>query len=138
LAISPLLTMNAPRYPQFRHSQIDQRFGRPEAHKRLVDRHLGQDRTPRFALLTLDLGFFLEPKTRLGVFCPFLNLVSFALIGLPTVLATCRMLLPLKWYVYFPSIKFNMGLTMLRIRHAYNLLRLNIQYIVQTMRKRFT
>jgi hypothetical protein len=48
--------MSAPRYPQFLHSQIDHSCGRPEAQKTLAAPHFGQNFTPRFPVLRLDLG----------------------------------------------------------------------------------
>jgi hypothetical protein len=48
--------MNAPRYPQFLHCQIDHSWGKPEAQKTLVAPHFGQNFTPRFPVLRLDLG----------------------------------------------------------------------------------
>ena len=90
--------MNAPRYPQFRHSQIDQRCGRPEAQKRLVDPHFGQNRTPRFALADLDLGLCVELDMCLRAFGLFVALFlrDFVLLDLLTCLVAWRMLLPLK------------------------------------------
>jgi len=47
--------INAPRYPQFLHSQIDHSCGRPEAQKTLVEPHFGQNFTLCFS--DLRLGF---------------------------------------------------------------------------------
>jgi len=52
----PSSMMNAPRYPQLLHSQIDHSCGRPEAQKTSTAPHFGQNFTPRFPALRLDLA----------------------------------------------------------------------------------
>jgi hypothetical protein len=45
---------------------MDQRCGRPEAQKRLVDPHFGQNRTPLLEPVRLDFGFFVTLEKDLG------------------------------------------------------------------------
>ena len=66
--------MKAPRYPQFRHSQMDHRFGRPEAQKRLVDPHFGQERVLLLILACLDFDLFAILEEGLGDFGVFAGL----------------------------------------------------------------
>jgi hypothetical protein len=82
--------MNAPRYPQFRHSQIDHRFGRPEAQKTLVDPHFGQERALLFTLACLDFGVFAILEECFGDFDVFAGLFlrDFVLRGRFATLAT--------------------------------------------------
>ena len=53
---------------------MDQRCGRPEAQKRLVDPHFGQKRVPLFEPTSLDFGFFVTLEKGLGDFGVFAGL----------------------------------------------------------------
>ena len=62
---------------------MDQRCGRPEAQKRLVDPHFGQERAPFFTLVRLDFDIFAILEKGLGDFGVFAGLFlrDFALRG---------------------------------------------------------
>jgi hypothetical protein len=53
---------------------MDQRCGRPEAQKRLVDPHFGQKRTTLFGPTSLDSGLFATLEKVLGGFGVFAGL----------------------------------------------------------------
>jgi hypothetical protein len=62
---------------------MDQRCGRPEAQKILVDPHFGQNWTPLFEPANLDRGLFVTLEEGLGDFGAFtgLYLRDFVLLG---------------------------------------------------------
>ena len=63
---------------------MDQRYGRPEAQKRLVDPHFGQNRMPLFEPASLDFGLFGTFEKVLGDFGVFAGLFlrDFVILGL--------------------------------------------------------
>jgi len=77
---------------------MDQRCGRPEAQKRLVDPHFGQKRVPLLAPSCLDFGFFVMLEKDLGDLGVFAGLFlrDLVLLGRFASLVAWRMLLSLK------------------------------------------
>ncbi len=77
---------------------MDHRFGRPEAQKRLVDPHFGQERALLLILARLDFDLFTILENSLGDFGVFAGpfLRDFILRGRLATLAARGMLLPLK------------------------------------------